>query len=360
MTNNLRRFFFLCFVVSIVLSFMLMSFAQETEESMTVKFSLSNPLEPILSHESALARVFKHVMEINTNGRIKVELYPSNVLGDGPETMKMLERGTIQFAFGGGSTIAPFAPMLGDLLNVPFLFPNYAVGYKVFQGNFGKEYADAVYEKSGLRIIAYPLMGFSWLTNNIKPIHSVEDLKGIRIRCMEVPLQLATWEAMGARPSPVAWSELYGALQTGVVEGQYNALPGILAAKLYEVQKYVTLLNHVFPVNFFMVNDEWLKSLSESDSEIFWDAVRIAMTSSLGATRIAEVTEEMGIPFLEKQGLEVYKPSQEEIEGFKKLVIPEIDKYIEKNYGEEGVSWHNKLKDAIKIAEDEVKQGDIW
>jgi len=328
------------------------------QESITIKFSMSNPLEPILSHESALATVFKQVMETNTNGRINVELYPSNVLGSGDEQWNMVKRGTIEMAISGTGILAQFYP-LASVLNLPYLFSSHTVASKVMQGDFGKEFSHDVFEKTGVRIIAYPFEGFYLTTNSVRPIHTPEDLKGLRIRSMSVPIHLRTFEALGAKSTTVAWEELYGALQTGVVDGEHNALTGIIAGKLYEVQKYLTFTNHFYGILLWIVNDEWLNSLSDSDKNIFWDAVGIAMTASIGATRIVEATEE-GLPFLKKQGMEMYAPTPEEMEKFRALAIPEGEKFIQEELGEEGMEWLNKLKDAVNIAEEEVKHGDFW
>jgi len=357
MKKNIKLIFLVFTIVSIVFSSILLVSAQE---SITIKLGMSNPLEPILSHESSFARVFKYVMETRTNERIKVELYPSLTLGSGDEIWNMVKRGTIQMANGTGvGIVAQFYPLV-DVLSVPFIFPTHTVVTKVMEGDFGKEFSKDVFEKTGVRIVAYLPMGFYVLTNSVRPVHSPEDLKGLRIRSMSTPIHLKTFEALGAKSTTIAWQELYGALQTGVIDGQHNPISGIIAGKIYEVQKYLTFTNHFYGIMPVIVNDEWLKSLSELDRNIFWDAVGIATIASAGATRIAEITEDAGIPYLIKHGMEVYTPSEEEMEQFRALAIPEGTKLIEEKLGEEGIRWLDKLKNAINIAEEEVNQGDFW
>lgn len=356
MKNNTKLIFLIFFVTIILFSSTLLVTAQET---ITIKFGMSNPLDPLISNEAAFCRVFKEYMESLTNNRIQVELFPSQTLGKAEEMWKLVQRGTIQMTFSGMGILAQFYP-LASVQSVFFLFPSLTVGAKVYAGDFGKELTEDIFEKTGVRVVAYPIMGFNAIVNNAKPVHSPEDLKGLRIRSMSIPIQLESFEALGAKSITIDWGETYSALQTGVADGMHGHLPGLFAGKIYEVTDYLTFSNHLMQAQYVVANDEWLKSLSESDRTIFWDAVRISLDASHGACRICDVLEESGMPFLKKAYKEVYKPSEEEMEKFRALAIPAGEKYIEEALGEEGIRWLDKLKNAIKIAEEELKQGDIW
>lgn len=361
MKKNLKKVLIVCVVLIILSSFLFLSSAEESEKSMTIRVGMENPLDPLLSHEASLFRVFKNIMEKNTNNRITVDLYPSHTLGKADEMFKMAQRGTIEMAWCSMGTLSQFYPISSALTAAPFIFPNTAVAWKVMQGDlFQKDLSNAIFEETGVRVIDYPAIAFTVLTNNKREVRSPKDLKGLRIRSMPMDLHLKIFEALGAKSTVISWGELYGALQTGVVDGQHNPLSSFEAGKLYEVQKYITLTNHFFDINLWIANDEWLKSLSESDRYIFWDAVRTAMTACLGAVQVAEVSEEVGIPFFKEKGTEIYKPTEDELEEFKELATPVFEEYVIEEFGEEGMMWYEKLKKAIEIAEEEVKQGNIW
>jgi len=354
--NNIKLVFLIFFITSILFSSALLVTAQET---IKIKFAMQNPLEPILSHESAFARVFKNTIETKTNNRIQVELYPSFTLGKSEEQWQMVKRGTIQMAWIEIGTLSRFYP-LANIQSVFYLFPNQIVGEKVYHGDFGREMKQDIFKKTGIRVVAIPLLGYSVLINNVRQVHSPEDLKGLRIRSMAIPIQLKSFEALGAKSLTIAWGEMYSSLQTGVVDGMHGAHSGFMAAKTYEVVDYLTFTNHFLQANYVIANDEWIKSLSESDRTIFWDAVGIAEIASVGATKIALATEDRGISGLIKRGLKVYAPSEEEMEEFRELAIPAGEKVIEETLGKEGIRWLNKLRNAIKIAEEEVKEGNLW
>ena len=361
MKKNLKKVLLACLVLIVLLSSLFLSFAQESEKSMTIKVGMENPLDPLLSHEASLFRVFKNIMEKNTNNRITVELYPSHTLGKADEMFKMVQRGTIEMAWCSMGTLSQFYPISGVLTSAPFAFPNTAVAWKVIQGDlFQKDLSNAIFEETGVRVIDYPAIAFTVVTNSKREVRSPKDLEGLRIRSMPIDIHLKIFEALGAKSTVISWGELYGALQTGVVDGQHNPLSSYEAGKLYEVQKYVTLTNHFFDINLWVANDKWLNSLSETDRYILWDAVRVAMTACLGAVQVAEVDDNVGIPFFRKHGTEFYKPTEEEIEEFRSLAVPVFEEYVIEEFGEEGIMWYEKLKKAIEIAEEEVKQGNIW
>src|SRR5699024_5544576 len=131
-----------------------------------------------------------------------------------------------------------------------YAFPNRSVAYKVLNyGEFGQELADEVAKKSGVRILAYTPSAYRNFSNNVRPVHTASDMKGLKIRVQQFPVYIALVEALGASATPIAWTELYTALQTGVVDGQENAPYTMLLTDLQEVQKYYTLDHHVLNIS---------------------------------------------------------------------------------------------------------------
>ena len=122
-----------------------------------------------------------------------------------------------------------------------------------------------------MRVLAYGETGFRNFTNSKLPIKSPADMKGLKIRVMETPVYVNMVKALGAAPTPIAWSEVYTALQQKVVDGQENPVATIVQAKLYEVQKYMILDGHSYGVDFFLINDKFYQSLPKETQELHQD-----------------------------------------------------------------------------------------
>jgi len=166
---------------------------------------------------------------------------------------------------------------------------------------------------------------------------------------MENPGHIKMISLLGATATPIAWLELYTSLQTGVIDGQMNPLPTILIGKLEEVQKYVTLTNHLYGTDWFMVNDQWFSSLPGDLQQIVKEAAEIANISDRGAQRLLDV---QAIQKLKDAGLEIYTPTAEERALFKNKVQ---DGYIEWLKQEVDPTWIDKFMKAIKDAEKDLK-----
>ena len=178
-------------------------------------------------------------------------------------------------------------------------------------------------------------------------------MKGLKIRTMSIPLHMGVIESLGGAPTPIAWAEVYTALQTGVVDGQMNPIPIINTAKLYEVQKYITLTNHLYAPYVWVLTDKWFEALTPAEKEIILDAAQIAIMSGRGLNRIIESSDK-GLPVIAKK-MEVYTPNAEELTQFRKLAVAGAQKIISEKMGDEGKAWTDKFLKAIGAAEKKVK-----
>lgn len=170
---------------------------------------------------------------------------------------------------------------------------------------------------------------------------------------MSIPLHMGIVESLGGAATPIAWVEVYTALQTGVVDGQMNPIPIINTAKFFEVQKYITLTNHLYAPYVWVMNDKWFQALSSTEKEIILDSAKTAILSGRGLNRIIESSDK-GLPVIAKK-MEVYTPTAEELAQFKKLAIAGAQKIISEKMGDEGKMWADKFLKAIEAAEKIMK-----
>ncbi len=203
---------------------------------------------------------FAKLMEERTNGRVKVEVYPGSQMGNERELYEALMMGTLEMGTISTSTIASFTRESG-VWDLPYLFRDSGHAYRVMDGPIGKKVDKIALDKTGVRFIGYFENGWRHMTNKVRPINKPEDLNGLKIRAMTAPVMIETIRALGANPVPIAWGETYLALQQGVADGQENPHVNTFGAKLYEVQKYVSLTGHVYNPQVFSINDKFYQSL---------------------------------------------------------------------------------------------------
>ena len=260
-------------VLIIILIISVVPFSLSAKE-ITIKLAHLNAQQPFDIPSAAMTAAFKSAVEANSNGEIKVELYPSGVLGKERETMVQVKSGVVQSYISSTGGMSTFYPMI-DITNMPFAFSSYNVGYKVYDGSFGKAFAADIERKSGFHVLGFGESGgFFVITNSKREIRSPRDMKGIKIRTMTVPLHMEIIKSLGGSPTPISWSEVYTSLQTGVVDGQMNPVSIINMAKFYEVQKYATLTNHIYAPYIWVMNARFYNSLSPAHKAIIDDAAK--------------------------------------------------------------------------------------
>ncbi|MCX5909562.1 MAG: DctP family TRAP transporter solute-binding subunit, partial [Deltaproteobacteria bacterium] len=189
--------------------------------------------------------MFKRVVEGQTQGAIEVRVYHAAQLGDEREALEGVKVGTVEMAvLSSGPVPRFFAPAM--VFDIPYLFSSAPLAWEVFHGWFGREFAEAMRQQTGVRVLAITENGFRNFTNQVRPLRRPEDLRGLRIRTMENSAHIAMVKAMGAIPVPLVFSELYMALRHKVVDGQETPVALIRDLKFYEVQKYCILDGHIY------------------------------------------------------------------------------------------------------------------
>jgi len=247
--------------------------------------------DPFKHMVSAGMYVFKKCAEEYSGGSIKVELYPAGQLGDAKSLLEQTKEGIIQgcMSIPSGLIAGRYYPDF-YIFDVPYLFSNSTIAWRVLNTstNFFEKINAGLIRNTGLRLLDLGIEGQRHFTNNIRPIRKPSDLKGLKIRTMEVPAHMKLVKALGGSPIPVSWLELYTALQTGVVDGEENPLSNIEYMKFYEVQKYMTLDGHITLLDAFVVNNKWFESRPEGDRKILLQAAETAAVAHRGMNEILE------------------------------------------------------------------------
>ena len=297
----------------------------------------------------ALTSVFQGIVETETGGRYKVQIFPSGQLGDLRSMAEQVSRGVIDMSSGqNGGLLASFDPNM-QILEMPYTFRTTEIGRLVLDGWFGRELSDELAAKSNIRILSYLPSSFRNFSNSKREIRSPADMRGLKMRTMQVPIHLEMVKALGAAPTPIAFEELYSALQTGVVDGQENAPYVVLMAKVQEVQKYYILDHHLLNTALFIVNEKFYKSLSPEDRRIFDYAARQAQFAFLG---IITATESLDIKEIEKAGVKVYTPTAAEYAQFQSATKEPVLKVMKEKVE---AKWIDKLYKAIDEGEKKVR-----
>ncbi|WP_277058067.1 TRAP transporter substrate-binding protein [Trichlorobacter lovleyi] len=217
------------------------------------------------------ANYFKKLAEERTKGRVKVEVYPNSQLFKDKEEMEALQMGSVQMLAPSLAKFAPLGLKEFELFDLPFIFDDYEELHKVTQGPVGAKLLKKL-ETKGLIGLAYWDNGFKVMSAN-KPLHKPEDMKGLKMRIQSSKVLDSQMRSVGAIPQVLAFSEVYQALQTGVVDGTENPPSNLYTQKMHEVQKYVTMSNHGYLGYAVLVNKKFWMGLPAD--------IRAALESSM-------------------------------------------------------------------------------
>jgi tripartite ATP-independent transporter DctP family solute receptor len=243
-----------------------------------------NEIAPAMAH-------FESLVEARTGGDIDVQVFGAGALGSEVDTGKQAQQGTtVQASVMSSGAMSSFYPDY-QIITTPFLFPNYRVAWDYFDGDWHAELMRGAIDEAGLRYLGTfdDGGGFVAFTNNVRPIRTLADIEGLKIRVEENPAHVATMKALGASATPLPWGEVLTALGTGLADGQFNA-PGVSASfKLWDVNDYTTWSGHVFNSQSWMVSEAWFQSLPDEHKAIIVDSAQEAITMAHGIAALAAV-----------------------------------------------------------------------
>jgi C4-dicarboxylate-binding protein DctP len=283
------------------------------------------------------AERFKQLAEKSTGGRVKVELYPNSQLYKDKEELEALQLGAVQMLAPSLAKFGPLGAKEFEVFDLPYIFPNKAALYAVTEGPIGKGMLQKL-EPKGITGLAYWDNGFKVMSAN-KPMHVPADFKGMKMRIQSSKVLDAQMRALGANPQVLAFSEVYQALQTGVVDGTENPPSNVYTQKMHEVQKYITMSNHGYLGYAVIVNKKFWDGLPADIRTKLEAAMRDATTYEKA---IAQRDNDMAMDAIKKTGkTAVYNLTPVEQAAWRKALLP-VHKEMEARIGKELITAISK------------------
>lgn len=224
------------------------------------------------SNQGRASKLFADEVERLSGGKMKIRAVGASALGSDVAMQQAAIGGTLEMMVGSTSTLVEMTKEMA-LWDTPFLFSNAKEADLLLDGPIG-ERVKAKLEQKGLVGLVYWENGFRNLTNNARPVNKMEDLSGIKLRVMQNNIYLESFKTLGANAVPMAFSELFTALETKAVDGQENPYDTILSSKFYEVQKYLTVTNHVYSPWIVMVSKKYWDGLSQDERKVLMAAAK--------------------------------------------------------------------------------------
>lgn len=281
------------------------AYSQKGVTDLTLKIGVSTGDQ---DPRNIAANRFANEVEQKTNGAIKAVVYPSGQLGGDADMIDALAMGSskIDIVISDASNFATHEPKMG-ISALPFLFEDFETAWAFMDSDIEAQ-AEELLLDDNMRVLAHYCNGFRCMTNSLHPIESPDDMKGLLIRTPENPVIMATVTALGANAQPLPFSELYAALRKGTYDGQENPIPVIYNNKLYEVQDYLSITNHIYSGMCFTIAESTWEKLSQEQQDI----VRTAALNSADADRKSNRAQtESLIQELKKNNMKINEPDLE-------------------------------------------------
>ncbi len=289
----------------------------------TMKISISVAQN---SHQGVAIDTFAKEVEKRTNGKYKIQTFYSGSLGGERESIEAVQLGTQELTFTSTGPVPNFVPE-ARILDIPFLFRDKAHARAVLDGAIGQDMLKA-FEPKGFKALAWGENGVRHMTNSKRPVNGPDDLKGLKMRTMENPVHVAAYKGFGIITTPMAFPEVFTALQQGTVDGQENPLSVIMAAKFDQVQKYLTLTGHVYSPCIFLMNKASWDKLPAADQQAFLAAAAEAVKAN--RARVDE-DDAKGVAELRSKGMQVIEnPDKAKFQAALTPVYAEFEKQFGK------------------------------
>lgn len=276
------------------------------------------------SNEYKAVEYFAREVKEKSDGKIEVSIFPSAQLGDDRGMMKQLKDGVLDFTLSESARFQIFYPE-AEVFALPYILPNFETARKaLLETKFGQNLLAKIDQKLNMKVLSIGYNGTRQTTSN-HAINSIADMKGLKLRVPNAATNLAFAKYVGASPTPMAFSEVYLALQTNSVDGQENPLPTVQAQKFYEVQKYLAMTNHILNDQLYLVSNETMEELPEALQKVVREA---ALSAAEYHTKLFTDSEKELLTFFKEKGMIVTEP---DLAPFKEALKPYYEEYLKKN-----------------------------
>lgn len=282
-----------------------------------------------ISPQQGAADIFIELVNQKTKGSVDIKVYGASAIGDERELVEGMVLGTIDGAIVSSGLYGGYYPVM-SVFEIPFLFRDRSHANAVNNGQIGSEILSTLSEKAKITAVALWEHGFRQVTNNVRPIRTPADIAGLKIRSPEVPVYSTALRALGAIPVPMPFSELYVALDRGVVDGQHNPLLHVVRQRFYEVQKYLSMLDFAYTPNIVAFSNKTWARLSPDQQKAIIEAAKEAgvLWSQKAGEEEARLVEDL------KGKMQVLDRNQVDKAAFQKIVIEKAFPEYRKQFGD--------------------------
>jgi TRAP-type transport system periplasmic protein len=319
--------------------------SQAHGQTTTLKYAISDP-DGMTPAAQAL-KIFKNYVEFRSNGSIEVQTF-FGTMGDARQTTEQTKLGVLQMTNTEDGAFAGFYPRI-QAINLPYLFPSAAVAWDFMQSDFVHGMADDIRHKTGLIPLAFTENGFRNITNNSHEVVSPDDLKGLKMRVMQSPVFIEFMKSMGASATPIPISDLILSLKQGIVDGEENEPVFMKNWGIGDVQKYMTMTEHVFSMQLYLVNAQFFASLTPDQQSVLCAGAQLASMQNIVAR---EGDTSQAIDAMKAKGMQVRMLSTAEKDAFRKATQPPVLAYLKSQLGDD---YMENLLKAVHASEDRIK-----
>lgn len=336
----MRKIIIIILLISLVLAGCANS-ANEEDDQYILSVAMDSPEDTVTY---LYAEKFAQILDNKTKGRTKTYLYSNGQLGGDGEIAEGVQYGNISFVVQTTAPQVNFIPELA-VFDLPNLFANVSIAREVFDGPFF-DTISKYYEKNNIKLLGYADQGFRVMSSNVN-INDIDDFKGIKVRTMENPYHLKYWEAIGANPTPMAFSEVYIGLQQGTIDAQENPVETIVSSRIYEQQDYIVETNHLLHTLSLIGSTEILERLPDEIEQLVYEA---AEEATVWARETADSRVEDRYDIITNSGTEIIKLDEslmEKMNQKSQIVYEEIRNEI-------SIELVDEILKAVKDAENKI------
>ncbi len=301
------------------------------QDRITLRFSVGAP-EVATDGMVQGIKAMRDYIEFRSNGRIQVRLF-FNTMGGSLQVTEQVKNGGLDFALTDDSVLGSFyKPM--QAFQIPYLFPSSPVAWEFMNSKFMRDMTEDMRKATGIRTLALSENGFRNITNNVREIRTPDDMRGLKMRTMQSQVYVNFMQSMGASATPISFPELIPALKSNVVDGQENASTTVLDGKLYEVQKFMSVNEHIYGMHLIIFNDAKFRSLSPDHQKIVQEGARLH--AEVANSRKA--FDAMGaVNKIREAGTRVHVSSASEKERFRQVTQRPVIEFIATQAGRDVV-----------------------